>query len=127
MNNYQYDKPLREHYVYPAAALTSAAVVGRFIGPAGKVGRVVNVSHIVTTDTDAAAVVTVDTNAGLASPVVHTVPNAPGQYTGGAIARDDATLLAQTELPADTVVEVQADGGPTATGEADLHVTVEWY
>jgi hypothetical protein len=124
MNNYQYDKPLRETYQYPAAALTSAAVVGRFIGPEGRKGRVVNVSHVVTTDTDDAAVVTVDTNAGLAVPVTADVANAPGQYTGGSTVKAD--VVGQTELPADTVVEVQADGVPTA-GAADLTVTVEWY
>lgn len=125
MNNYQYDKPLRETYRFAAATLTAAAVVGRFIGPAGKVGRIVNVSDLVTTGvTVAAAVVTVGPN-GAASPVSHTVPIAAANL-GHAISRTAATLLAQTELPADTVVEVASDGGPTA-GAADLIVVVEWY
>jgi hypothetical protein len=131
MNNYQYDKPLRETYQFPAAVLTAAAVVGRFIGPAGKVGRVTNLAHVITTDTDAATALAVDTNAGLAAPVTQAVANAPGQYTGAAVSRTldagSGGIVSQTELPADTVVEVQVtDATPTA-GAGDITVTVEWY
>jgi len=124
MSAQHYANALRETYRYPAASLASAAVVGRFIGPAGKTGRVVNVAHVVTTDvTVAAGAVTVDTNAGLTSPVSHTVPVSAAN---AAVAVPYASLKGQTELPADTVVEVQADGAPTA-GAADLVVTVDWY
>lgn len=127
LGNHSYDSPLRETYRFPAATLSSAAVVGRLIGPAGRVGRVVNVSHVVTTNvTVAAAAVTVGNN-GEASPVTHTVPISSAN-AAAAIARDDSTLLGQGEtyLAADTLVEVASDGGPTA-GAADLIVTIDWY
>lgn len=124
MNNYQYDNPLRESYTVHAAALSGGAAVLRTIyGPAGKVGRVVNVSHTVTTGvTVAAASVTVGPN-GAASPVTHTVPISSAA-AGVAIPRAD--LVGQTELAADTAVEI-ATGGEATAGAADLVVTIEWY
>ena len=125
MNSYQYDKPLRESYRLPAAATTTAGVLGRFIGPAGRVGRVVNISHIVTTAvTVAADVISVGPN-GAAAPVLHSV-GVSLIAAGGAISRTAASLLAQTELPADTVVEIATNGASTL-GAADINVTVEWY
>lgn len=125
MSAQHYANALRETYRLEAAAIATAGVLGRVQGPAGKTGRVVNVSHIVTTDTTvAASVITVDTNAGLAVPVSHTVPLAPGVNTGGAVPA--ASLKGQTLLPADTVVEIQSDGGSTA-GAADITVTIDWF
>lgn len=126
MDSNGYDKGIVETYRFAAATLSAAATVGRFIGPAGKRGRVVNVSHVVTTDvTVAAAAVTVG-ESGAASPISHTVPVS---VAGAAVAIPRATVRAQAatyELPADTVVLVASDGGPTA-GAADLIVTVNWY
>lgn len=111
-------------YRFPAAVLTSAAVVGRFIGPAGKKGRVVGFEHIVTTGvTSAAGSVVVDTNAGLTSPFTASVPVSSA---GAGAATTAALLKAGAELPADTVIEVQAGGEPAA-GAADLIITVQWY
>jgi len=126
MDSNGYDRGIVETYRFPAATLSAAAVVGRFIGPAGKVGRIVNVFHVVTTDvTVAAAAVTVGAN-GATSPLSHTVPVSAA---GAAVAIPRATVRARAstaELPADTVIEVASDGGPTA-GAADLVVTVNWY
>lgn len=123
MNNYQYDKPLRETYQVHAADLTGAAVLATVLGPAGKVGRVVNVSSFNTTGvTVAAATVTVGPN-GAASPPTLTIPISAID-TGLAIPR--ANLVGQTELAADTEVEI-ATGGEATAGVAELVVTVEWY
>ena len=44
MNNYQYDKPLRVSYHFPAALVTTAGVVGALQGPEGRKGRIVELS-----------------------------------------------------------------------------------
>jgi len=124
MSGNNYDSGLEISYRFPAASLTSAAVVGRFIGPAGKVGRVKSVSSIVTTGvTVAAAVVDVDTVAGITTPVATTIPISSAN---AGLSATKAEIDASTELPADTVVQVSSDGGPTA-GAADLVVVVNWY
>lgn len=123
MSGQFYDNALRETYRFPAAVLTAAAVVGRFIGPKGKTGRVVNVSHVVTTGvTVAAASVTVGNN-GATTPVAHTVPISAAN---AAVALAYASLQSKDALAADTLVEV-ATGGEATAGAADLIVTVDWY
>jgi hypothetical protein len=122
---YTYDKALRESYYLPAAAIAAGGVLGSFVGPKGKVGRVANVSYVLTTAaTVADSVLTVGPN-GAATPVSLTVP-----FTGSAIGANDATtsadLYGQVELAADTVVEVASDGGSTA-GVGNIVVTVDWY
>jgi len=124
MSSQFYDQGLRETYRFPAASLTAAAVVGRFIGPAGKVGRVVNVSSVVTTTlTVDAAALTVGNN-GAALPATHGIPTLTTADTGQASTY--AELQGNTDLAADTVVELAADGAP-GVGAADVVVTVDWY
>jgi len=135
MSSQFYDNALRETYRVKAATVSGAAVVDSFIGPAGKVGRIVNVSHVVTTDvTVAAANITVGNN-GASNPVTHDIPVS---VAGAAEAIPAADLKGQVDgtdglaageialLAADTLVEVASDGGATA-GAADLLVTVDWY
>ena len=111
-------------YRLPAAAIAGGGVLGRFQGPAGKAGRVVGFEYVVTTTTTtAASVITVDTNAGLTAPFSSSVPVATAPAGGAASL---AELKAGAELPADTLIEVQSDGG-SAAGAADLQVTVQWY
>jgi len=124
MSGQNYDSGQEISYRFAAATLTAAAVVGRLIGPAGKIGRVTSLTSIVTTGvTVAAAVVDVDTVAGITTPVTLTVPISSANAGASAT---KAVVDASTELPADTVVQVSSDGGPTA-GAADLVVTVTWY
>lgn len=126
MTQRHYDDADTRTYRFPAAALASAGVVGRFQGPAGLSGRVRGFEYLVTTDvTTAPSTVTIDTNAGVATPFASSVPVATANE-GGAATR--AELYAQGEqlLPADTVVEVQV-GGEAAAGAADLIVTVDWF
>jgi len=111
-------------YRFPAETISSAAVLQRIIGPAGKRGRVVGAEYIVTTGVTAAApAITVDTNAGLTSPFSMSVEVASADTGGAATA---AELKAGAELPADTVIEIASDGGSTA-GACDLIFTVQWY
>jgi hypothetical protein len=111
-------------YRIAAATLSSAAVVGRVQGPAGKVGRVTGWEYVVTTSTTTgAASMTVDTNAGLTAPFTTSIPVATAPAAGAATA---AQLSAGDELPADTIIEIASDGGPAA-GAADLLLTIQWY
>jgi len=124
MSGRNYDSALEVSYRFPAVAVDTAAVGGRFIGPAGKVGRVKSITSINTTETTAAAsVVTVDTNAGITTPATLTIP---AQVAALGASATKAVIEASTELPADTVVEVSSDGGSTA-GDADVVVVVAWY
>jgi hypothetical protein len=120
-----YDNPVQVSYRFAAASLTgAAAVLGRFQGPAGRTGRVLDLSYLLTTGvTVAASAVTIDTNAGITTPVSVAVPIA-AINTGGSATKAD--LEAGTEYPADTVVEVQGAGGATA-GAADINVTMGWF
>lgn len=125
MNNYQYDKPLRETYFLAAADLSGAAVLASVVGPKGRKGRIVNLSYVLTTAvTVADNVLSVGPN-GDASPITLTQA-----FTGSAIGDNDAITNAQAyahaELAADTNVEIASDGGCTA-GAADIALTVEWY
>ena len=114
----------RRTYRFPAATLSAAATIGRFQGPTGKVGRVVGLEYVLTTATTVAVTsLTVDTVAGLTGPVAVSVPVLGINLGGSATA---AELKAGAELPADTVANVETDGGCTA-GAGDLIITVAWY
>lgn len=120
-----YDNPVRVSYRFAAATQAGgAAVLGRVQGPAGKAGRVASLTYVVTTSvTVAANTITIDTNAGITTPVSMTVPIATAPAGGSAT---KAALLAQTELPADTLVEVQSAGASTA-GAADINLAIDWF
>ncbi len=111
-------------YRFEALTVSSAAVIGRIQGPAGKIGRITGFEYVLTTGvTTAAAAITVDTNAGLTAPFATTMPVA-AINTGGA-----ATLTQikdGDELPADTIVEISSDAAAGA-GAADIILTVNWY
>ena len=104
--------------------MSSAATVGRIQGPAGKVGRVTGVEYVLTVATTTnPTVLTLDTVAGLTAPLAVTIPVLAINLGGAASA---AELKAGAELPADTVVNVDTDGGAVA-GAGDLNITVQWY
>lgn len=114
----------RRTYRFAALTVSSAAVIGRIRGPAGKVGRVVGFEYILTTGvTVGAAAIDIDTAAGLTAPFATTMPIAAVNTGGAATA---AQFKAGSELPADTVVEMSASAAPTA-GAADIVVTIAWY
>jgi len=132
MSNF-YDNAETRVYRFPAAAIASAAVFGRFIGPAGKVGRVRGIEYVVTTSTTVAASNLSVGNNGAVAPAACQVPvasaNAGGTWTAAQKAAAGAEVVAGTndvELAANTVVECASDGGSTA-GAADVIVTVDWF
>jgi hypothetical protein len=120
-------------YRFPAATLSGAAVVGRFQGPAGKVGRVRGIEFLLTTATTVAAtLVTVGVN-GATLPASISIPvraiNLGGGQTDAEIKAAGAEEVAgvnDVELTADTTIEVASDGGATA-GAVDLIVKVDWF
>lgn len=117
-----YSNPQTVTYRFPAATLSTATVIGRFIGPSGKQGRLVDIADIVTTDVTAAANTT---DVGTAAD-----PDAYGTLTTPIAVADlghnGMVIGATTTLPADTVAEVSTNGECTA-GAADVLVTVDWY
>jgi len=127
-----YDGADRRVYRFPAAAIDTAGVFGRFIGPRGKVGRVRGIEAVNTAAvTVAASSITVGNN-GAVAPASLSIPvsaiNAGTSMTAAEEKAAGAKEVAGTndvELEADTVVEVESDGGATA-GDADITVTVDW-
>lgn len=123
----------RRTYTFPAADLSSAAVFGRFQGPAGLVGRVRGIEYVLTTGvTVAAALVTVGNN-GAVGPASMSVEvaaiNTGGAQTAAERKANGAEVVAgvnDVELAADTVVECASDGGATA-GAGDITITVDWF
>lgn len=121
---YAYDNPIQVSYRFAAVTVSAAGVLGRMAGPAGRAGRVLNISAVVTTDvTVAPALITVDTNAGLTDPASLTLPVAAANAVAGSLQADTEGA---SELPADTAIELQSDGGATA-GAADITVTIGWF
>ena len=69
-----YDNAEMRTYIFPAAALETLAIIGRFIGPLGKVGRVVGVEVQLTAGTtDAATVLSIGVN-GATAPASISIP-----------------------------------------------------
>jgi len=117
-----YENPEVINYRFPAATLSAAAVIGRLISPAGKTGRVLDVTTIVTTGvTVAATTVQVGLTADPDAYSTLTVPiSSANAGANGALSVD------QHEIPADTVVDVYA-GGECTAGAADVNVAIAWY
>lgn len=125
---------LSRSYHFQAAAVDTAAVFGRFIGPAGMVGRVRGIEFLCTVQATGAtnSVVSAGNN-GATLPASISLA-AQAQFAGQAmtaaeLAAAGAEVVAgvnDVELAADTVVEVASDGGLTA-GDGDVIVTVDWF
>lgn len=117
-----YENPLSATYRFPAATVSSAAVVGRIVGPAGKKGVVVGVGSVVTTGvTVAAGTVKLGSTSDDDAYGVHTMPIS----AANAVANNFVPVF-NHEVPADAAVLVTAGGQPTA-GAGDLLVSVNWY
>lgn len=116
-----YSNPTTCTYRFPAVSVTGAATLGRFIGPKGLTGRVVDVCYVVTTGvTVAASNLIVGTAADGDAYATLAVPVAAANAVG-----NGATLVTGHILPADTLVAVGSAGGATA-GAVDAIVTVDW-
>ena len=119
-----YDHPRQGVYRFAAATLSGAAIVGRIIGPKGKIGRLAGFQYVMTTaTTDDVSVVTLDTVAGLTAPATVDVPIKAINLGGAATV---AEIAAGDEFPADTIITIASNGGSTA-GAADLLVAIDWY
>ena len=111
-------------YQFPAAAVDTAAVIGRILGPAGKQGRLMGIASAVTADvTVAAAGIRVGSTSDPDAYGTHSIP----------VSSADAVVTTYTDLtsdsnliPADSLVEIDSDGAATA-GDADLFVTIKWF
>lgn len=121
-----YDRPIYTTYTFPAATLSAAATIGKFQGPAGRTGRVDDISYRVTTGvTVAASEVNIGATANDTGNAVCSVEVASAGATGAATA-DEVGKSDSNRLTADTTINVATDGACTA-GAADLFITVAWY
>lgn len=118
-----YDEPTVRTYQLDAATLSSAAELATFVGPAGKIGRVVSIEALVTTEvTTAPSVVTVEDLGDTVVAGSLSVPaGAADTFANASVGSTDDTLL-----PADTAFTIDVDGGADA-GAANLIVTIAWF
>jgi hypothetical protein len=116
-----YDNPFTCTYRFPAVSVVSAATLGRIVGPAGKTGRILDVSYVVTTGvTVAASNLIVGSAADTDAYATVAVPIAAAD-TGGNGAAKGVTA----SIPANSVVLVGSAGGATA-GAVDALVVINW-
>jgi len=117
-----YANPTTVGYRFPAATLSSAAVIGRIQAPDGKKGRVVDVSLVTTTATTVAAcTVTIGTGADADAYATQAVP-----VTAINLGVQGTTAVYNHEIPEDTLVLVTA-GGECTAGAGDVTVIIDWY
>lgn len=117
-----YDNPIVSTYRFAAATFDTASTVATLLGPAGKKGRVIGISSIITADTtEAASTVQIGDGVDDDEYATHTVPiGAAGVTTNGFTAGDDEYI------PADTDVVVKTGGEATA-GDGDIILTIAWF
>lgn len=121
-----YDKPIYQTIVAAAnASLSSAADVFMGQGPAGKTGRIVHASMVMTTANSTAAA-GLDFGTVADDDAYGTLSTAAVQADNSAVVATAAELQAFTDLPADTVFLISGDGAGTA-GAADISVTIAWF
>jgi len=117
-----YSNPTTVGYRFPAAGLSSAAIIGRIQGPAGFKGRVADVSGVTTTATTVnPCTVDVGTSGAVAAYATQTIP-----VTGNNLGVHGNVSVYNHEIPEGTLVEVSANGECSA-GAADLTVIIDWY
>lgn len=134
MSGQFYDNADRRVYRFPAAAVDTAAVFGRFIGPAGKLGRVRGIEFLCTVACTGATNSVVSAGVNGATLPASISLAAQSQFAGQAMSAVEVKAAGakqvagvnDVELTADTVVEVASDGGLTA-GDGDVIVTVDWF
>ncbi len=128
-----YDNADRRTYQFLNVAVDTGTILGRLIGPLGKVGRVRGMEFIIiNATTDAPTLITCGVN-GATLPAAMTIPIAAGDLGGAmtAVQIDAAGAVEvagvnDVELTADTVVDITTDQGATA-GDADITVVIDWF
>lgn len=123
-----YDEPIRITYRFAALSTASVAVIARFLGPVGRVGRLASFTWIVTTGiTVTAPVVRLGTAATPALVLSKTMAVAAANLGGGITAtEEDSAMTAAKRLPADTVAQLDVLTASTA-GAADFTIVIDWY
>lgn len=133
MSSQFYDNGDVRTYKFAAAALETSAIIGRFLGPLGKRGRVRGIEvQLTVATTDTATILSVGVN-GATAPASISIPvlaiNLGHVATAAELAlagADEVAGVNDVILTADTQVEVDTNGGCTA-GDGDVYVTVEWF
>ena len=117
-----YSQPSSALYKFPAATLSTAAIIGRIQAPAGKRGRVADISVVTTTGTTVAAC-TIDAGVtgDVASFGTQTVP-----ITAINLGVNGYVPVAGHEIAAGDLIEISANGECTA-GAGDVSVLIDWY
>ena len=116
-----YSNPTSITYRFPAETLSTAAIMGYIMGPSGLAGRVVDIAYIVTTGiTDASNTVDLGVSGAVAQHATLTQPIASANAGG------NGAVITDTEIAADTVLELSTNGECTA-GAADVLVTIDWF
>lgn len=117
-----YDNGLRQTYRVAAATLSAAANLLSLAGPAGKTGRIESAVALVTTGvTVADCTVQFGTDADADAYGTLNVPIAAADEIHSTLVNG-----VTENIPADTLVRVDAGGEATA-GAADLIITVVWF
>lgn len=117
-----YDNPITCTYRFPAVSVVSAATLGRIQGPAGKTGKIVDVSYIITTGVTVAASNLIVGSAADTDAYATKAVAVAAATTGG----NGATLGATELIPANDIVLVGSAGGATA-GAVDALVVINWF
>lgn len=122
-----YDNPERTVIHLEAAAVATGGDLATVVGPAGKRGRVTRLDVVTTTAfTVADSVLSLDTiTPSLATPVTLTLAFS-GSGAGDVTRVSQATLDAATEIPADSPLQLNSDGGSTA-GAGSITLQIDWY
>lgn len=127
-----YDNPIRITYRFAALSVAAVAVIARFQGPVGRVGRLKSFTWIVTTGiTVTAPVVRLGTAATPALVLSKTMAIAAANLGGGLTAAEEATaqgasVASPRRLSADTVAQLDVLTAATA-GAADFIFVIDWY
>jgi hypothetical protein len=127
MSGQFYDNPQRTILHLDAQDVATGGDIATIVGPLGKVGRIRRFDVVTTTAfTVADSVLTLDTiTPSLATPLSLTVAftgSGAGDLTRATKAVTDAT----TDLPADSPLQLNSDGGSTA-GAGSIHLEIDWY
>jgi len=133
MSGQSYHNAETRTYQFLDAAIDAGAVFGRFGGPAGKTGRVRGIEWMLTNSTTTAVTEIIVGVNGATEPAIVIIP-VGSQFDVGAMTTAQLLAAGAVEvsgvndvlLTADTLIEVESDGGADA-GDADITITVDWF
>lgn len=122
-----YDNPQKTNHHIDLAAIATGGDLATIVGPRGKRGRVSRMDVSVSTAfTVADSVLSLDTTTpSLATPPSLTIPFT-GSAIGDTVRVSEAALKTFSELPADSQLQLNSDGGSTA-GAGSIELEIEWY